>query len=323
MTIVGGADAHRNTHVWRAQDLDLPCRLTGREWPETDGQVFVEITREGSVTSVPKDEIITFAAWKKEQSKATQKTHGPRAKTAPRPKAKTESKPEPKPSAPEWVLAYARAGLRVFPVKIESDPETGDTEKKPHIMKWPERATTDEALLGRWWRKWPDAEAGWAVPAEVVVTDLDEKDDKHGIAEFELRMGVGVDAVETPQWRQAPRLRRQWTALQELGRQGRPGDRSEDRGRPDRPAIADQRPRLDQASHHAASRRSGLAADRRRPTRSLGRGASLHRLQQPRSAETAGGGEQRDRAGPERRAGGDAPPQVLHDRRPRRRRAPG
>jgi hypothetical protein len=58
------------THVWRSHEADWPCTLTGREGPEPDGQVFVEITREDSVTFVPKDELVTFAAWRDEQARA-------------------------------------------------------------------------------------------------------------------------------------------------------------------------------------------------------------------------------------------------------------
>jgi Protein of unknown function (DUF3987) len=61
------------THVWRAHEADLPCALTGREGPDSDGQVFVEITRGDSVTFVPKDELVTFAAWKEEQARAVVK----------------------------------------------------------------------------------------------------------------------------------------------------------------------------------------------------------------------------------------------------------
>ena len=58
------------THVWRAREADLPCALTGREGPDSDGRVFVEITRGDSLTFVPKEELVTFAAWKEEQARA-------------------------------------------------------------------------------------------------------------------------------------------------------------------------------------------------------------------------------------------------------------
>jgi len=70
----GDADRHGHTHVWRSEQLDLPCVPTGREWSETNNQVFIEITREGNTTSVPKAEVVSFATWRDEQSKAAQKT---------------------------------------------------------------------------------------------------------------------------------------------------------------------------------------------------------------------------------------------------------
>jgi phage gp37-like protein len=94
------------------------------------------------------------------------------------------------PASLDWALTHARAGLRVFPVK---------SDKRPHIQNWPKRATTNEALLRKWWRRWPNADAGWAVPAEVVVVDLDEKESASGVRAFERLMGESVDTVETPQ----------------------------------------------------------------------------------------------------------------------------
>jgi hypothetical protein len=45
-------------------------------------------------------------------------------------------------------LAYARAGLPVFPVSVNKTPLT------PHGFK---DATTDEAQIARWWADFPNA----------------------------------------------------------------------------------------------------------------------------------------------------------------------
>lgn len=62
------------SHVWRAANGDLPCNLTGHEGPDPDGQIYVEITREGDTTYVPQEQLISFASWKAEQANAAVKT---------------------------------------------------------------------------------------------------------------------------------------------------------------------------------------------------------------------------------------------------------
>jgi hypothetical protein len=89
-----------------------------------------------------------------------------------------------------WALAYARDGLRIFP--------TG-ANKKPLIVDWPNAATTDEATIRPWWKRWPYAEIAWAVPADVVVVDLDCKRGDNGIRDFIAHEGMHPDDVLTPQ----------------------------------------------------------------------------------------------------------------------------
>jgi Bifunctional DNA primase/polymerase, N-terminal len=90
----------------------------------------------------------------------------------------------------DWALFYARRGMRVFPVKANRKPLT------EHGFI---NATTDEKQIREWWRKWPHADVGWAVPSNVVVTDLDVKHQSDVIAEFERRMGRSCGELETPQ----------------------------------------------------------------------------------------------------------------------------
>jgi hypothetical protein len=68
-------------------------------------------------------------------------------------------------------LIYAGRGWRVFPCE--------DAGKKPRILKWQERATTDEATIREWWRKWPDANVGLAMGAASGLIALDV-DPRHG-----------------------------------------------------------------------------------------------------------------------------------------------
>jgi hypothetical protein len=53
-----------------------------------------------------------------------------------------------------YALWYAKLGFRVIPLK--------ERAKEPLIADWPNKATTDEATIRGWWRKWPKANIGIA-----------------------------------------------------------------------------------------------------------------------------------------------------------------
>jgi hypothetical protein len=53
-----------------------------------------------------------------------------------------------------YALWYAKLGFRVLPLQERS--------KEPLIADWPNKATTDEATIRGWWRKWPKANIGIA-----------------------------------------------------------------------------------------------------------------------------------------------------------------
>ena len=91
----------------------------------------------------------------------------------------------------DWALAYAAAGMRVFPVSANKKPLT------KHGVK---DATTDEAQIRAWWTSQPHADVAWAVPAEiVVVADLDCKRGDDGFKDFIAHEGAHPDDVMTPQ----------------------------------------------------------------------------------------------------------------------------
>lgn len=52
-----------------------------------------------------------------------------------------------------------------------------DGGKKPRITEWQKRATTNEASLREWWRKWPDANICIVTGAAsgFIVLDIDPK----------------------------------------------------------------------------------------------------------------------------------------------------
>jgi hypothetical protein len=94
------------------------------------------------------------------------------------------------PAAPvEWALAYARHGLNILPCRADKSPLT------PNGLK---DATCDRAILDDWGRRWPFADWGWALPPNILVVDLDEKNRKHGLVDFERLDGRNPYAVETP-----------------------------------------------------------------------------------------------------------------------------
>ena len=80
----------------------------------------------------------------------------------------------------EVVLRCAAAGLRVFPVNARAAPLTRHGFKD---------ATTE----------WPHCGFGWAVPADIVVVDLDVKNGKIGLRDFQDRAGCDPHDVLTPQ----------------------------------------------------------------------------------------------------------------------------
>jgi putative DNA primase/helicase len=88
-----------------------------------------------------------------------------------------------------WALAYAAYGLAVIPVAADKRPIT------THGLK---DATRDPAIIEGWWRRWPYADSAWALPATVVVVDIDVKAGKNGYRDFERLDGRDPRTVVTP-----------------------------------------------------------------------------------------------------------------------------
>lgn len=97
-------------------------------------------------------------------------------------------------------LAYAAKGWRVVPLHTQrSDggctcgkgrncPKPG---KHPRIKEWPERATTEGAVIREWWRRWSSANVGIATGAEsgIFATDHDGEDGLSVLRALELEHG--------------------------------------------------------------------------------------------------------------------------------------
>jgi hypothetical protein len=89
----------------------------------------------------------------------------------------------------DCALAYARLDFRVFPVR---------PDKRPLIVRWPKRATTNVKTVEQLWLCYWGADVGWALPAQTVLVDLDLKDGQDGIADFKKIDGRDPFDVQTP-----------------------------------------------------------------------------------------------------------------------------
>ncbi len=83
--------------------------------------------------------------------------------------------------AAEW---YGAKGYPVFPLHSADGGRCscGNAAceapgKHPRIMQWPESATTAEAFIKAWWRRWPEANIGLVTgaPSRLVVLDVDPR----------------------------------------------------------------------------------------------------------------------------------------------------
>lgn len=79
----------------------------------------------------------------------------------------------------DHALQYAGRGWRVFPCHTtvsgtcSCERVCESLGKHPRIKAWQKDATTDQAQILKWWKKWPDANIGVATGGGIVVTDLD------------------------------------------------------------------------------------------------------------------------------------------------------
>jgi Bifunctional DNA primase/polymerase, N-terminal len=78
-------------------------------------------------------------------------------------------------------LAYAALGYPVVPMHAArpgagcscADRSCREAGKHPRLAGWPQLASTDPAVVGDWWRRWPDANLGLATGRRFDVLDLD------------------------------------------------------------------------------------------------------------------------------------------------------
>lgn len=98
-------------------------------------------------------------------------------------------------------LTLAAMGFKIFPIRE-------GTKNKPRV-RWArggskERATDDPAIIREWWTKWPQANIGIATgPSNLVVLDIDMKDERNGEEAFALLELLYESLPETRQVRTA------------------------------------------------------------------------------------------------------------------------
>jgi energy-coupling factor transporter ATP-binding protein EcfA2 len=90
-------------------------------------------------------------------------------------------------------LFWAGRGARLHPVRYIPATSTHSAQKRPLFNTWQKMASSDPALLTRWWTKWPDAWVGLATgdPGFDVV-DFDVKDAARGQQSWDALIEAGL-----------------------------------------------------------------------------------------------------------------------------------
>jgi hypothetical protein len=96
---------------------------------------------------------------------------------------------------------YAAVGFPVVPMHASQpgggcscpDPACADPGKHPRLAGWRRLASTDPAVVGEWWRRWPQANLGLATGRRFDVLDLDGDQGIEG-----LRASLSIAPSEHP-----------------------------------------------------------------------------------------------------------------------------
>ena len=67
----------------------------------------------------------------------------------------------------DHAVRAGKSGRRIFPCHA--------TDKRPHINEYHDVASTDEAHIRAWWKKWPNALIGNALEYDEIVLDVDPR----------------------------------------------------------------------------------------------------------------------------------------------------
>jgi hypothetical protein len=101
----------------------------------------------------------------------------------------------------EAAAVYAALGYPVVPMHTAQpggrcscpDAVCPDSGKHPRLRGWKRLASTDPAVAGEWWRRWPQANLGLATGRRFDVLDLDGE---HGVEA--LRAALSIAPAEHP-----------------------------------------------------------------------------------------------------------------------------
>jgi hypothetical protein len=96
---------------------------------------------------------------------------------------------------------YATLGYGVVPMHAAQpggecscpDPGCPDAGKHPRLRGWQRLATTNPAVVGEWWRRWPQANLGLATGRRFDVLDLDGAQGMEA-----LHAGLSITPTEHP-----------------------------------------------------------------------------------------------------------------------------
>jgi hypothetical protein len=85
-------------------------------------------------------------------------------------------------------LRATARGWKIFPCNYRKEP----------LVKWSEAATTDEGTIRAWAKQWPGALWARALPADILLIDLDLKHGNNGIREFARLQGCKPEHFDAP-----------------------------------------------------------------------------------------------------------------------------
>lgn len=87
---------------------------------------------------------------------------------------------------------FAKRGIPIFPVAVD---------KRPLTRRGFHEATTDTAVLARWFSRWPEANIAIPTgkPSGIVVLDLDVAPDGHPAGAESLRVLEGTQSQQVPE----------------------------------------------------------------------------------------------------------------------------
>ena len=118
---------------------------------------------------------------------------------------------------------YCEHGFRLLPT-LNKFPPAG--------FKWGTLASSDLAVVRNWLEIWPECDLAIALPAHVVVVDLDVRDGRDGFEQFIRLSGVHPDAIDTIQAITPSQGRHMWFDAGEWRFPNCVGDAATRRGHP-------------------------------------------------------------------------------------------